>query len=150
MMNTCSQVVRLVQEMEQASAKFYDGLAASRPKERDMLESLSAQNRKLAAGVQRAYLSSISDAIEGCFAFQMEEDNYPIVDLVSERREDAVAQALEIERAMARFYSDAGDQSRSLLPDVSRALLMAGKAREGRIEALGALAASHSGGTHRP
>lgn len=141
-LRTCSQAIDFSQQLEEASASFYEQHAGGDSEISELFALFSTQNRKLATSIKRAYFSSISDAIEGCFAFQLEQDNYGIGALLSEPANpgEAVARAIELEQTIARYYRDASEQSKALLPEVSRSFAVAASRRTSRIETLGALA----------
>ena len=84
--------------------------------------------------IERAYYGVISDAIEGCFAFNINPDEYTFetasVDMAG--YSDAVSKAVEIEEKIVRFYSDAAEQSNSLMADIPRAFKMVIKKRDSR------------------
>lgn len=140
-LNTCSQVVCLCQKLEEASVAFYEEGARLCPENEEIYHSFAAEGRKSMSMVQAAYLGSISDAVEGCFAFHLEEDRYSLEASYSQPTGCAatVAQALEIERTAILFYQDAIEQSTALLPDVSRAFMKMAKKRSSHIETLESL-----------
>jgi len=140
-MSTGSQVVRFSQDMEEESAEFYERLAKQESEAGNMFKSFSIQNRKLALIVQRAYVSSISDAVEGCFTFRMEEEEYQIHELLSGpiTSDEALDRSLRLEQTASKFYEEAQKQSQSLLPDVSRAFAAAARERQKRLAALATL-----------
>lgn len=141
-LNTASAVISLAREMEEASAGFYEALAKQQPASQEMLLGYARENRKFAKQVQTAYYGVITDAIEGCYAFKIDTDNYKInTDLADGTTIAAAAkQALEIEDGLARLYTDAAAQSQGLLADVPRAFTLITKKRAARrpqLEALG-------------
>jgi rubrerythrin len=140
-MSTGSQVVRFCQDLEEESAELYEQLAKRESVAKDTFQSFCIQNRKLALTVQRAYVSSISDAIEGCFTFRLKEEDYRIRELLTEpiASDEALDRALGLEQAASKFYEEAQKQSQGLLPDVSRAFAVAVRERKRRIAALEAL-----------
>jgi rubrerythrin len=52
---------------------------------------------------------------------------------------NALNKAIEMEEQILKFYSDAAEQSKSLMADVPRAFMMIAKKRSGRIAKLRAL-----------
>jgi hypothetical protein len=103
-------------------------------KEKDFFLAFAEENGNYVAQIERAYYGVISDAIEGCFAFNIDPGQYsfktdlPATTVLS----DALKRALEIEEKMIRFYSDAAEQSKSLMADIPRAFRMVVKKRVGR------------------
>jgi hypothetical protein len=63
---------------------------------------LGRENRKHIAQVEGAYYEVISDAFEGCFAFDIESDDYALETTLSEDAEypDALGKAISLEEAM--------------------------------------------------
>lgn len=64
----------------------------------------------------------ITDAIEGCFAFNLNPEDYQFKETLSKdiSLSDAVTEALEMEETMLRFYQVAAEQSKHLMADVPR------------------------------
>ena len=91
--------------------------------------------------VQRAYQSVITDAIEGCFAFQLESDEFVInTDLPNNADlAEAIQQALAIEEKMIEFYTTAADQSMALMADIPRNFKIIARKRGNRLDQLKAL-----------
>jgi len=85
---------------------------------------------------------NISDAIEGCYAFDLESENYTFeIDLSdSASLADAATKALTIEKKILGCYTLGAEQSGSLLADVPRNFKMVLKKRNKRLERLKALA----------
>ena len=83
----------------------------------------------------------ISDAIEGCFAFDIETDKYTLVpaDMNSMSYDNALDSAIEMEENIIRFYSDAGGQSKSLMTDITRLFNIMAKTKLKRKSTLLAL-----------
>ena len=52
---------------------------------------------------------------------------------------DALDRALEIEEKIIKFYSDAAEQSKSLMADIPRAFTLVAKRRDNRISVLKSL-----------
>lgn len=73
----------------------------------------------------------ITDAIEGCFAFNLNPEDYQFKETLSKdiSLSDAVTEALEMEETMLRFYQVAAEQSKHLMADVPRTFLMVAKKR---------------------
>ena len=133
-LNTCSQVISLAKEFESESAKFYEELSRRYPEDADILLSFAGENGKNIVQIERAYYEVISDAIEGCFAFNIDPDDYALKTELPEKASysDALGKAIEMEEKIIKFYSDAAEQSRSLMADVPRAFKMVAKKRSNR------------------
>ncbi len=143
-LNTCSEGISFGRELEEATAAFYEELARRFPAHAEKFEGYAAVNNKNVSNVQRTYFGVITDGIEGCYAFNLEPEEYVIdVDLPEGMEErDALAKALAAEATMVRFYTDAGEQGKGLTADVARAFTMIARKRNQRIEELQSLAAS--------
>jgi hypothetical protein len=136
--NTCSGALSFAKELENESARFYEDLAQQYTKEKDLFLFFSKENGEYITQIERAYYGVISDAIEGCFAFNIDPEKYTFKTGLSEKPglSDVLKRALEIEEKMVLFYSDAAEQSKSLMADVPRAFKMVAKKRGLRKEKL--------------
>ena len=139
--NTCSQVMSLAKELENESADFYRNLSQKFGKEKDLFLSFAEENGNYVTQIERAYYGVITDAIEGCFAFNIVPEKYSFKRELSEKTalSDALKKALEIEEKMVQFYSDAAEQSKSLMADVPRSFKMVAKKRGSRQTTLRSL-----------
>ena len=137
-LNTASSVISLAREMEEASARFYEGLAGQYPASEEMFTGYARENRKFIKQFETAYYGVITDAIEGCYAFNIDPDKYQLnTELTAGAAVvEAAGKALEIEDSLVRFYTDAAAQSKSLMADVPRAFTLIAKKRSGRNQTL--------------
>ena len=137
-LNTASAAIGLAKALEEDSAKFYEDLSRRYPQNEEVFLALVKENRKNAAQVQRAYYEVITDAIEGCFAFNMNTDEYTLkTELAGEASySEALEKAVAIEDKIIKFYLDAAEQSKSLLADVPRTFKMIARKRGERITKL--------------
>ncbi len=119
-LHTASETISFARTLENESAKFYEDLSQKHAKDEDVFLSFAKENGKYVVQVERVYYSVITDAIEGCFAFDIEADDYTLEIALPEDASysDALAKAIEIEEKIIRFYSDAAEQSKSLMADV--------------------------------
>ena len=140
-LHTASETISFVKDLEERSAKFYEALSHKYAANKDLWLSLAKENRRFAAQIQRAYYSVITDAIEGCFAFDLESEEHTIETGLSENAtySDAVYMALSMEKKIIEFYHTAADQSMSLMADVPRNFKMVTKKRSNRIDKLKSL-----------
>ena len=140
-LNTASAVVSLAKQLEEEGIKLYEDLAQRVTKDREIWLSFAKENRRNVIQIERAYYGVITDAIEGCFAFNMNADEYASKTRLKERASysDVLSQALEMEERTIRFYSDAAEQSASLLADVPRVFTMVAKKRGDRCSKLKSL-----------
>jgi hypothetical protein len=140
-LHTASETLSFIRELEEKAAKFYEDLASRFPENGEDFLSFAKENRKYNKQIQMAYQSVITDAIEGCYAFDLESDNYSFeTDLPQDAGlADAARKALAIEDKIVGCYSDGADQSMSLLADVPRNFKIVVRKRSNRIEKLNAL-----------
>ena len=133
-LNTASEVISFAKRLEEDGAKFYEDLAQRYINDREALLSFTKQNRSNAVQIERAYYGVITDAIEGCFAFNMNPDEYMLKTELAEEASfsEVLDKAVEIEEKMIKFYSDAAEQSKSLMADIPRAFTLVARKREGR------------------
>lgn len=137
-LQTASETISFIKEFEEKGAKFYEELSERYPEGEDVFLSFAKENRKYFNQIQRAYYSVITDAIEGCFAFDLETDDYALdTDLPEDTSyADAVAKALALEEKIIEFYDVAADQSMSLMADVPRNFKIVARKRKDRIARL--------------
>ena len=140
--NTCSAAIGFTRKLEEDSAKFYEEVAQRHTKDAEVLLSFAGENKKNIIHVERAYYEVISDAIEGCFAFRLNSDDYTVKTKLAQGATsyaEALQQAVEMEENIIRFYLDAAEQSKSLMADVPRAFTTVAKRRSNRIVRLESL-----------
>jgi rubrerythrin len=140
-LNTASAVISLARQLENDSAKFYEDLSARHAKDKDIILSFAKENRKNVAQIERVYFGVITDAIEGCFAFNIDTDGYTFESgmIQNESYHDALDRAITIEKQLIKFYSDAAEQSKTLMADIPRAFLTVARKRDGRVQVLRSL-----------
>ena len=133
-MHTTSEVIDFARRLENGSAKFYEDLSAQYATGVDILLSFVKENKKNVVQIERAYYGVISDAIEGCFAFNVESDDYALTTAVTQGmlHSDALNQAVDMEKTIVKFYLDAAEQAGPLMADVPRAFKMVAGKRDDR------------------
>lgn len=133
-LNTASATISFAKKLEEDSAKFYEDLSQRYTKDGDVFLSFVKENRKNVVQIERTYYGVITDAIEGCFAFNLNPDEYTFKTELAENTSysDALDRAVEMEERIIKFYSDAAEQSKSLMADVPRAFRMIAKKRDSR------------------
>ena len=141
MLHTASEVISLARKLENESAKFYEGLSRRYPKDEDVLLSFAEENGKNVVQIERVYYGVITDAIESCFAFSINPDDYAFKTELTENASysDALDKAIEMEENIGEFYTVAAEQSKSLMADVPRAFMMVAKKRGNRVAKLRSL-----------
>jgi len=134
-LNTASEVISFAKRLEEDSVKLYEHLAQRYPEEdRETWLSFAKENRKNIIQIERAYYGVITDAIEACFAFKIDPNEYTSEAELAENASysDALNKAIEMEGEIINFYSDAAEQSKSLLADVPRVFTLIVKKRADR------------------
>jgi rubrerythrin len=139
--NTCSGAMSFAKELENESAKFYQRLSQRFLKDKDLFLGFAKENENYFTQIERAYYGVITDALEGCFAFNINPEDYALKTQLREKASysEALARAMEIEEKIIQFYSDAAEQSKSLMADVPRAFRMVAKKRGRRQSTLQSL-----------
>ena len=140
-LQTASATISFAKKLEDESAKFYEDLAQRYTEGKDTFLSFAKENGKNVVQIERAYYGVITDAIEGCFAFNLNPDEYTVKTELAEEASysEALDKAVEIEEKIIKFYSDAAEQSKSLLADVPRVFTMIAKKRSSRMSLKGNL-----------
>jgi len=140
-LQTTAEVISFARKLEEESAGFYENLLQKHAQDEDVFRSFISENGEYVVQFQRAYYSVISDAIEGCFAFAINPDEYSVeTELLEETTyPEALGKALEMEERMIKFYSDAAEQSKFLMADVPRAFALIARKRKSRESQLRSL-----------
>jgi rubrerythrin len=139
--NTCSEAMSLAKELENKSAKFYQHLSERFPQNKEVFLSFMKENDNYITQIDRAYYGVITDAFEGCFAFTIDPEAYALQTELMEKASysEAIGRAIEIEEKIVKFYTDAAEQSKSLMADIPRAFKMVAKKRGNRLSTLKSL-----------
>ncbi len=137
-LQTASEGVSLAKQLENDSAKFYETLAQQFPQGSEIFLALAKENKKNISQIERAYYGVITDAIEGCYAFHLDPDHYALQLELAEGASyaDALNQAVKVEEKIIKFYSDAAEQSKSLMADVPRTFSIIARKRGERLDKL--------------
>jgi galactokinase len=140
-LRTASETLSFLRELEEKAAVFYEELAGKFPENKEDFLAFAKENRKFNKQIQMAYQSVITDAIEGCYAFNLEADDYTFDSDLPETAglAEAAAKALAIEEKIVACYNVGAEQSGSLLADVPRNFKMVVKKRNNRLEKLKSL-----------
>ena len=138
---TASETISFLRELEEQEAKFFEVIAQKYSKDQEFWQSFAKESRKYANQIQMAYQSVITDAIEGCYAFELESEDHTLDTELRDSADytDAVAQAVAVEEKILAFYHTAADQSMSLLADVPRNMKIVARKRTERVERLKSL-----------
>ena len=140
-LNTASETLSFLREQEERLAVFYEDLAQRFPEHADTFKAFAQENRKYNKQIQMAYQSVITDAIEGCYAFDLEVDDYTFDTDLPQGADlaQAAARALEMENKILACYTLGAEQSSSLLADVPRNFKIVLRKRKPRLEKLQAM-----------
>jgi len=140
-LHTASEAVNFARRLEDESGKFYEDLSQRYTQDAAIFLSFVQENKKNIAQIERAYYGVITDAIEGCFAFNINPNEYTFESGLQEEVSyaDALGKAIKIEEKMVAFYSDAAEQSKSLMADVTRNFVIVARKRNDRIPKLRSL-----------
>ncbi len=139
--STCSEAISLSKELENNSAKFYQELSKKYEQGKDLFLTFSKENAKYVTQIERAYYGVITDMIEGCFAFNLNPEDFQIKGTPpkDDSYSNAVKEALAMEEKIINFYQVAAEQSRHLMADVPRSFTMVAKKRTERLTKLKSL-----------
>jgi hypothetical protein len=139
--STCSGAISFSRQLETESAGLYEGLARRFEGESEFFLSLAKENKKFITQIERAYYGVITDALEGCFAFDLQTEEYELKISLPEQIsfKDAVATVLGVEEKILGYYGIAAEQSKHLMADIPRSFTLVAKKRGERIPKIKAL-----------
>jgi hypothetical protein len=141
--HTTAEGITLAKKLENDSAAFYESKARDYPQLGETLQGFAKENQKNIKNTEFTYYSAITDAIEGCFALNLETDNYV---LDTAKKADLIAtviqQAAQMEETIRKYYMDAGEQMKAQMTDISRNFTLTAKKHNARIEQLTSLASA--------
>jgi len=139
---TAAQVVRVAQEVEEKSYRFYERLSTEYPEKKEVFLSLAKENRRNKLWIQRSYNEAVSDVFEtGFCSGGLTVDAKLIRNTVAEVHswQVAVEKALKMEEEIQTFYQNTANRLQSFLAGVSRTLGIIARRREKRLERIRAL-----------
>lgn len=139
--STCSGAISLSRELENGSAKFYEELSRAFEKDKELFLGFAKDNAKYVTQIERAYYGVITDAIEGCFAFDLNPEDFQVKAAPSKDASysNALKEALAMEETILNFYRVAAEQSKHLMADIPRNFTLVAKKRNERLPKLKAL-----------
>ena len=140
-MITASQVIGFASRLEERSSELYLSLANELPDHADVLQSYSNACKKHAKQIERTYRGVISDALETGFAFDINEDDFPIQESMPNDKGEASTyqQVQDMEEFPMRFNREAARQSEALLADITKLFLLIAERRYNRLSELSGL-----------
>lgn len=138
MLNTASAAIGFARKLEEDSARLYEALSRKFPQDKEVFLSFIKENQKNTAQIERAYYEVITDALEGCFAFSLNLDEYVFDTELPEKTgyAEALGRAIRMEEKIRQFYAQAAEQSKSLMADVPRAFALVARKKESRLATL--------------
>ena len=141
MLQTASEVISFLRSLEEKLSGFYEETAREHAKDTEMWLGFAGENRKYVSQVERAYYDIISDALEGCFAFELDPDDYEITPVPDKDGGYAgvLKKALEMENIIIRFYASAAAQSKPFLAAVPQTLDRIARKRADRLTVIESL-----------
>src|SRR4030043_1811489 len=100
--HTCSEVISFAKELENKSSEFYQNLSQRFDKNKEVLLFFAKENGDYITQIERTYYEVITDAIEGCFAFHLNPEDYTLKTELSENAHysEALGRAIEIEETI--------------------------------------------------
>ena len=139
---TCSGAISLARELERDAAKFYKNLTGRTSGHKDLFLSFAEENEKYVKQIERTYYGVISDALEGCFSFSLDPEEYSFETELpgNATSAEAIQRAIKMEEKIIAFYNIAAEQSKSLMADLQRVFMMVVKKRSKRRSTLESLA----------
>ena len=122
-LHTVPEVITFVKNLENDSARFFEEIARQYTVDAEALLSFARDNRKNISQIERAYYSSVTDAIEGGYAFDLDPKEYALELAVPQGKgyADILKQAIDNEGKIIAFYHAAARQSESLISEVQQA-----------------------------
>jgi hypothetical protein len=140
-LQTTSEVISLLRELENGSVVFYEALVKVHAQDKEIFFEFVKESKKNITNIERTYFGVITDALEGCFAFDIEPEQYRFPSCVgeSETYTAVLSKALDMEKKIIHFYIDAAAQSKSLMADVPRVMERIARARGERQKKLQSL-----------
>jgi hypothetical protein len=142
--NTISEGITLSRKLETESAAFYENLALRYPQSAQIFLSFAQENKKNVIQIERTYYGVITDAIEGCFALDIDPADFVLATNVSDQAgyPDVINLAVKIEEQIIGYYSLAAEQSKPLMADIPRVFIQLTRKRQNRIPLIKALSLS--------
>jgi len=122
-LNTASAVISFAKELEENSTRYYENLIQKYTQDKEPFLAFIKENKKNIVLVQRVYYEVITDALEGCFAFEgLNTDNYSFsIELPKDASySDVLEKAIKIEEKIQKFYLDSSEVSKSRRADIPR------------------------------
>ena len=139
--HTTAEGISLAKKLENEAAGFYENMASKYPRGTDTFLSLARDCRKYMNQIEMAYYSVISDALEGCFALNLDDSKYCLDTKLADDSvfPDVVKRVMGFEETLVNFYTDAAEQCQAVMADVPRVMTLIAQKRQKRKAELEAL-----------
>ncbi len=124
-MQTASETLTYMETLQKQATAFYEAILEKYGKNEEVLKTFIKENKRFNSDIMFSYRSVISDALEGCYAFNLESDDFVLDTQLSDglSYKDAIAKAIGVEERLIAFYETGAAQSADLMADVPRAML---------------------------
>ena len=138
---TASETISFIKELEEQLAVMCEAIGDQFGQDTESWKRFAKENRKYAKQIQMAYQSVITDAIEGCYAFDLESEDWTQDTALPSGGgySEAVAKMVAAEEKIIALYKEGAEQSASLLADVPRNFKIIVRKRSQRLEQIRAL-----------
>jgi len=134
-LNTVSAVLGFAKKLEDDATKVYAQFAEKYLDKKDFFLALAKEGEKNKTFFSRVYQEIITDAFEACFSCKgiFPEDYETKIEIkkTANLAED-LNMVIEMEEKAVKFYTNAAEQLKSLLKDISRAFEKTAKIRKDR------------------
>ncbi len=137
-LHTASEVISFARRLETEATTLYERLAHLGDRA-ETIRGFATENKRNIVQIERAYYGVISDALEGGFAFDVEETEYSMSVPQEPGLRDGLKAAQEIESKIGNFYVAAAKQSQGLLADVPRVFTSIAEKKRRRVAQLSAM-----------
>ena len=121
---TASAIISFVEQLEDSSSRFYEGLAERFADNRDRFLAFAKESGKNKELVIRTYQETITDALEACYSFEgMRLQDYDVEHTLAGGAgyPEALKMAVELEGKASQFYQDVAERGQALLATIPRA-----------------------------
>lgn len=138
-LQTASETLSYMEQLQTQASAFYKTIIEKYGEDEDAFKLFIKENKRFTGDIMFSYRSVISDALEGCYAFDMESDEFVLDTELGDNQSytDALEKAVAMEEKLIALYEAGAKQSADLLADVPRAMLrVVKKLRKNRIPKL--------------
>jgi len=124
-LQTASETLSFLDQLQKQATDYYQTIIDRFGKDEEVYKGFIKENKRYYSDIMFSYRSVISDALEGCYAFNLNSDDWILDTNLPDNQsyKDAISKAVSLEEKMISFYEAAAQQSAQLLADVPRAML---------------------------